>query len=122
LRCHAQSVPALAKRLPPAASERTRLLTNVLVRLDPVAAIDAMTPLLSGGSRAKRRVLQLAFQSALTHPDAAARAKVLLADAKLEKRAGLFLMRALGNRLTDFADVAVPRLRGWVTGADFATR
>lgn len=122
LRCRAHAVPALAKRLTPAASERARLLASVLVRLDPVAAVDAMTPLLSGGSRAKRRVLQLAFQSALVHPDAAARAKVLLADTKLEKRAGLFLMRALGNHLHDYADVAAPRLRGWLTNADFATR
>jgi hypothetical protein len=51
-RCRAEAAPALARRLPSLASERTRLLTNVLVRLDPVAAVDAMTPLLSGGSRA----------------------------------------------------------------------
>ncbi len=122
LRCRTRAIPALARRLPESASERTRLLTNVLVRLDPVAAVDAMTPLLGGGSRAKRRVLQLAFQAAITQPEAAARARVLLADPKLEPRAGIFLARALGARLVDYVDVAAPRLRQWLTGADFATR
>lgn len=121
-RCHAQAVPALARRLPESASERTRLLVSMLLRLDPVAAVNAMAPLLAGGSRAKRRVLQLAFGAALANPEAAARAKVLLSDAKLGTRDGLFLMRAVGNHLGDYADVAAPRLQQWLRSADFATR
>jgi HEAT repeat protein len=121
-RCRAQAAPALARRLPSLASERTRLLTNVLVRLDPVAAVDAMTPLLSGGSRAKRRVLRLAFSSALADAKAAERARVLLSDAKLESRAALFLMRALGNRLANYVDIAAPRLRQLLEGANFDVR
>lgn len=122
LRCRTHAAPALARRLPESASERTRLFTNVLVQLDAVAAVDAMTPLLAGGSRAKRRVLQLAFRSAIVNPDAAARAKALLGAADLAPRDGIFLMRALGDRLTDYGDVAAPRLEQWVAKADFATR
>lgn len=121
-RCRAQAVPALARRLPESASERTRLLVSMLLRLDPVAAVDAMAPLLAGGSRAKRRVLQLAFSAALANPEAAVRAKVLLSDAKLSARDGLFLMRATGNHLNEYTDVAAPRLVQWLRNADFATR
>lgn len=121
-RCKAQAVPALARRLEGLASERTRLASSVLVQLDPAAAVDAMAPLLGGGSRAKRRVLQLAFEGAVRDEKAAGRAKALLSDTKLEPRAGVFLMRALGNHLTKYADVAAPRLRGWLAHADFNLR
>lgn len=121
-RCRGQAVPALARRLPESASERTRLLVSMLLRLDPVAAVDAMAPLLAGGSRAKRRVLQLAFSAAVVNPEAAVRAKALLSDAKLTVRDSLFLMRALGSHLIDYADVAAPRLAQALPHADFATQ
>lgn len=118
--CRQAAVPALARRLPSLASERTRQLTNVLVRLDPTAAVEAMAPLLGGGSRAKRRVLQLAFEAALRDPKAGERTRELLADPRLDARGAVFLMRALNKRIVDYADIAAPRLRQSLTGPDFA--
>lgn len=124
-RCKKDAVPALAERLPKLASERTRLLTNVLVRLDPVAALNAMAPQLSGGSRSKRQVLQRAFANALLDEDAAKHARSLLTNggaSAAAQRNTLFVMRAMGERLPDYADVAIPRLKPILTNTDFATR
>jgi HEAT repeat protein len=125
-RCKNEAIPALTARLPKLASERTRLLTNLLVRLDPVAALDAMTPHLSGGSRPKRQVLQHAFANALQDENAAKHAGTLLANdpgsSAAAQRNTLFLLRALGERLPNYADVAVRRLKPLLTHTDFATR
>jgi hypothetical protein len=120
-RCKPQALALLSKRLEKAGSERARSLASMLVALDPVAALDAMVPLLDGGSRAKRRVLKLAVAHAASQPAALARAKDVLNDPTLTARRGLFLLRGLGGHVVDVQDAAVPRLQTWLKGAPFDT-
>lgn len=122
LRCKPEALRVLSQRLVKAGSERARVLSAALVQLDAVAALDAMVPLLDGGSRARRHVLKLAVAHAVRDEAALARAKLWLSDSTLPTRRGLFLLRALGDQIGQVRDVAVARLNTWLAGASFETR
>jgi HEAT repeat protein len=121
-RCKREAIAVLSHKLAKAGSERARVIAGTLVRLDPVAALDAMVPLLDGGSRARRHVLKLAVAQATRVPAALERAKALLLEPTLQQRRGLFLLRGLGDSVVHLKDVAIPRLRGWLDAASFDVR
>lgn len=122
LRCKTEALQVLSQRLVKAGSERARLLSATLVQLDAVAALDAMVPLLDGGSRARRQVLKLAVAHAVRDQASLARATGWLSDADLSPRRGLFLLRALGDQLGQVRDVAMARLQTWRRDTSFETQ
>lgn len=122
LACKRPAVPVLSRRLTKASAARARALASTLVRLDPAAAVDAIAPLLSSGSRQKRRVLRQSFALAVANEQAAARVRDRLSGPVLAVKTGLPVMRALGEQLPSYRQAAVEHLLRWRRADDFETR
>ena len=122
LSCKAAAIPVLERTLPKVGAERARSLVSVLLRLDPARAIDAMAPLLTVGPRDRRRVLREAFERAARDEGSQARLRQLLSDPELQPIQGLAVMRALGEQLLRYRQVAASRLQAWLDATDFETR